>query len=151
MQNLLDEELPAEDVNEVVFLLLDNYLKEEDDEDLNAPERSDELLAVLNKVLDYEEEIEGKRIIPVVKNPGCLPGDGALLDKIKELLPDPVENEDAHNSGWDTVREIHGEAAVRYSNIEGRAEWNVVCLVARLITYFNFLTGDGLVSKKDSC
>mmetsp|Transcript_20595 Transcript_20595/g.31191 ORF Transcript_20595/g.31191 Transcript_20595/m.31191 type:complete len:218 (+) Transcript_20595:87-740(+) len=151
MQNLLDEELPAQDVNELLYTLLENYLQgDDDDADLATPERRDELLEVLTEVLDFQQEVEDRKILPVLKDPDCQPGDAALLDKLKELLPDPVENEDAHKGAWDTVKEIHGQTAVKYNESEGRAEWNAVCLVARIMTYFNYLTGDGLISSSDA-
>lgn len=151
MQNLLDEELPAQDVNEVLYILLENYMKVDgDDEDSNTPERRDELIEALENVLDFQEEVEGRKVIPVLKDPDCQPGDRALLDKLKELLPDPIENEDAYKGGWDTVAEIHGKTAVKYNEGEGRAEWDAVCAVARVMTYFNYLTGDGLIRSSDA-
>mmetsp|Transcript_13957 Transcript_13957/g.23196 ORF Transcript_13957/g.23196 Transcript_13957/m.23196 type:complete len:220 (-) Transcript_13957:109-768(-) len=145
MQNLLDEELEAQDVNQILFVLLDNYMNAPsggDPADSSAPERTVELLEIIEGLLQYE-----RSSIPAVKDPDCQPGDDEqALIEIEKLLPDPVEKEDAAKGAWDTVSELHGRTSLAYNEREGRPAWNVVCMVARVMIYFEFLTGDGLVS-----
>jgi hypothetical protein len=141
MQHLLDEELPAHDVNQVLFALLDSYSKKKrrDPDESAAPERTQELLEVVNGILT-----KYKDIIPILCDPGCKPGDESLLMEIEKLLPDPVEKEDAHKGAWDTVMELHGRSAVAFNEKEARPEWKAVCTIARVLIYFEFLSGDGL-------
>jgi hypothetical protein len=81
-----------------------------------------------------------------VKDPDCQPGDEEALLFIEKLLPDPLDKEDASKGAWDTVGELHGKTAMAFNEREGRPEWKTVCMVARVMIYYEFLTGDGLVT-----
>jgi len=156
MQQLLDEELEAENVNEVLYVLLDNYKKgnrgSDTDEasDRNAPERTTELVQSVKEVLDMAEENSktGRKGIPILRNPDCQPGDAVLLEKIEKLLPDPADKKDAFEGGWDSIRDMHGGSSMDFSEGEGRAEWKAVSLAARVMVYFELLTLDGLIPPK---
>jgi hypothetical protein len=62
------------------------------------------------------------------------------LEKLETLLPDPRENEDAHKGSWDTVLELHGREAVKINERKATPEWKAICMVARLLIYFDFMT-----------
>lgn len=145
VQNLLDEELGAADVNEVLYVLLDNYKNiaaDVDPDDSSAPERTAEVLGDVDAVLQMATDGNS---IPVLKDPDCQPGDEKVVLAVERLLPDPVEKEDAFKGSWDTVMEMHGRTSAAFNEKENRPEWNAVCITARVMIYFEFLTGDGLL------
>jgi hypothetical protein len=143
MQNLLDEELEADDVNPILYLLLFNYKTagRVDPDDSSAPERTVALLDLVDRIL---LEYDDNKSIPALQDPDCQPGEALFL--IEKLLPDPLDKEDASKGAWDTVGELHGKTAMASNEREGRPEWKAVCMVARVMIYFEFLTGDGLVT-----
>ncbi|KAI2491828.1 hypothetical protein MHU86_22734 [Fragilaria crotonensis] len=169
LQNLLDEDVDALDVNEILFVLLDNYRKNNhknaDPMDSSAPERTPELLESINQVLERSIRInDGDEsdndtttissccILPVLVDPNCTPANHdddstpPLLTLMEQLLPDPKENEEAHKGAWDTVLELHGRTAVAMNEKEARPAWKAVFMIARVMIYFEFLSGEGLVS-----
>lgn len=141
LQRLLDEEVEAHDVNEVLFILLDNYKRrvEQDPDESTAPERTLEVLERIERLL---QPYDGS--LPVLQDPACTPGDQHVLMQVELLLPDPVEKEEAFQGAWDTVLELHGKASVTANERAARPEWKAVFLIARVMIYFDFLTGEGL-------
>lgn len=141
MQNFLDEEVEADDINEILYILLDNYknARKVDPDDTSAPERTVELLQVVDDLLD---KYAGS--IPVLKGPGCTAGDKDVLAEVEQLLPDPVDKEDAAKGAWDTVGELLGKSSLSYNEREGRQDWRAVFAIARVMIYFELLTGEGL-------
>ena len=173
LQNLLDEDVEARDVNEILFILLDNYRsndkKNDDPMDSTAPERTTELLELVNQVLQRfvrtsDDNDDGTDtigssccILPVLVDPNCTPAnidhdnaDKHLLTLMEQLLPDPQENEEAHKGAWDTVLELHGRTAVAMNEKEARPAWKAVFMIARVMIYFEFLSGEGLLSSSAS-
>ena len=67
-----------------------------------------------------------------------------LLHQLEQLLPDPMEDEDAFKSLWDLVIEIHGRESVKINERNGSIPWKARCLIARVLLHFDFLT-DGFV------
>jgi hypothetical protein len=143
LQNLLDEELEAQDVNEVLYVLIYNYKNQVgfDPDDSTAPERTSELLEVVDSLL---QQYDGS--IPVLKDPDCIPGNTDVLSVVEKLLPDPLDKEEAFKGAWDTVLELHGRTSVGFNEGQGRPAWKTVFMVARVMIYFEFLTGEGLLS-----
>ena len=141
LQRLLDEEVEAHDVNEVLFVLLDNYKRRvgQDPDESTAPERTLEVLERIDRLL---QPYDGS--LPVLQDPACTPGDQQVLMQVETLLPDPVEKEEAFKGAWDTVLELHGKASVAANERAARPEWKAVFLIARVMIYFDFLTGEGL-------
>ena len=143
LQRLLDEEVDAHDLNEVLFVLLDNYKNRvgQDPDKSTAPERT---LEVLERVERLLQPYDGS--LPVLQDPACTPGEQHVLMQVERLLPDPVENEEAFKGAWDTVLELHGKASVAANERAARPEWKAVFLIARVMIYFEFLTGEGIQS-----
>jgi len=88
-----------------------------------------------------------------------------VLDRLEALLPDPIEDEDAHKGLWDTVIELHGREATKLDEqrrirrsqqhqspaavaSEGDNDdddddgqrWRACCLIARVLIHFDFLS-----------
>jgi hypothetical protein len=142
LQRLLDEEANEEDVNRIIFLVLDGYLKFPrpaygTTSETGSPELTTERRQLIEQILK-----------------GCTLGtvpalgdadDGAqtredTLSQLKPLLPDPAEDEDAFKGLWDTVIEVNGRESVKINERNATPEWRAVCLVARTIIFYDFLT-----------
>lgn len=73
----------------------------------------------------------------------------SVVNQIERLLPDPVEDEEAHKSAWDLVIELYGREGVRVreeniqrNGVEGSKEnmsWKTLCCVARVLIHYDFL------------
>ena len=162
VQKLLDYELEAQHVNEVLYVLLHNYYQKatstsnmvtEQTEDIygeesSAPEQTSELLECVSRVLALSEGSSCS--IPVVVDPDCAPGEQYVLNLVQQLLPNPIEKEDAFKGAWDTVLELHGKAAVTWNEKEGRSAWKAVFMIARVMIYFDFLSGEGVALEPSS-
>ena len=66
--------------------------------------------------------------------------DDKLVEKFENLLPDPLDDEDAHKSTWDMVLEIHGRDMVKANEMNATTEWRKLCLTARLLIHYDFLS-----------
>lgn len=76
----------------------------------------------------------------------------SVLNQIEQLLPDPVEDEEAHKSAWDVVIELYGRESVRVreeslqsSGLDGDAftenlQWKTLCCIGRVLIHYDFLT-----------
>jgi len=140
LQRLLDEEAKEDDVNEILFWVLDGYLryprpKFESTTETGSPELTSERRTMVEALLD---EYTAQRLVPALV--GDTGEQERTLSKIGPLLPDPVEDEDAHKGVWDTVMELNGRESVKINETNGRPEWRAVCLVARVLINYDFLT-----------
>ncbi|KAL3775685.1 hypothetical protein ACHAWO_004499 [Cyclotella atomus] len=73
----------------------------------------------------------------------------SLVEQIEKLLPDPVEDEDAHKSAWDLVIELYGREGVRVreeniqrNGVDGSKEnmsWKILCCIGRVLIHYDFL------------
>lgn len=87
----------------------------------------------------------------------------SILEQIEQLLPDPVEDEEAFKSAWDVVIDLYGRESVRvreealqrekegnmivvdFDNNESKfnaenLQWRTLCAVGRVLLHFDFLT-----------
>lgn len=84
----------------------------------------------------------------------------SMLEGIEQLLPDPVEDEDAYKGAWDLVIDMYGRESVRVREealqrekenlIPGddvsskccaeNLQWRTLCAVGRVLIHFDFLT-----------
>jgi hypothetical protein len=68
------------------------------------------------------------------------------IDWLEELLPNPQDDEDAYNSLWDVVMELHGREAVKddmknsNDTSSSTSNWTIRCLIVRVLIHFDFLT-----------
>lgn len=138
MQNFLDQEIEASDANELIYAILDSFLKSpppQDTSEVVSPLDTPNVRQVIEDLLAIDDNS-----IPAFSDPDCRPGDDEVLQKLELLLPDPRENEDAFKGSWDTVLELHGREAVKIQETKKTPEWNAICMVARVLIYFDFLT-----------
>lgn len=120
--------------------------------------------------VDYESMVdvvsfEGENSNKVEVDPNAL----SILEKIEQLLPDPVEDEEAFKSAWDVVIDLYGRESVRVreealqrekeggmvdadgnngSSLEccpENLQWRTLCAVGRVLIHFDFLTKGVLV------
>jgi len=133
---MLDEEVEGEVINRVLYKVLKTYRTSTtslgNDESQASSGLTPELAASLDSVLDLSTDYT----IPAISNAV----DEDLLKKLEKLLPDPVEDEDGHKSAWDTVIELHGRDMVKANETNPTTEWRVLCLVARLMIHYDFLS-----------
>lgn len=151
LQNMLDEDVGADDTQLVLYALLDGYLKfsarpayKQGSDETGSPvltaERRENIEAVLqlssaqaiHSLLKEEEQAE-KDSVEVVPST-------EILDKLELLLPDPVEDEDAFKGLWDTVIELHGRESVKINERNATVQWQTRCLIARVLVQYDFLT-----------
>jgi hypothetical protein len=140
MQNFLDAEVKASDVNEVLYLVLDSFFKSppsasDDSNESASPVVTPKVRAIMEELLKQQN-----RQIAAFCDPECSPGDDDVIKRLEKLLPDPRENEDAFKGSWDTVILLHGRESVKINEGKGTREWKARCVVARVLIYFDFLT-----------
>lgn len=82
----------------------------------------------------------------------------SILTQIEQLLPDPIEDEEAYKSSWDVVIDLYGRESVRVNeeglqrekesgssssdsrlSLEG-LQWRTLCAVGRVLIHYDFLT-----------
>jgi hypothetical protein len=142
LQKLLDEEANEDDVNRIIFLVLDSYLKFPRPTYGSTTETgSPELTADRRQMI--EQLLEGCSLgtVPALGDDA----DGAqsredMHRQLEPLLPDPMEDEDGFKGNWDTVMELNGRGSVQINERNGEPGWKAVCLVSRVIIYYDFLT-----------
>jgi hypothetical protein len=79
----------------------------------------------------------------------------SILTQIEQLLPDPIEDEEAYKSSWDVVIDLYGRESVRVNEeglqheIEGASgdglsaenlQWRTLSAVGRVLIHYDFLT-----------
>ena len=137
LQDLLDGEIEDSVLGELLLNVLGDFLgnqpvKTGDDVVSGSPELTPDLVSKLHasiKVLKQDSEAAMTDF-----------AEAGAISKLDDLLPDPTEDEDAHKSVWDTILEIHGQDMVRAKETNPTLEWRKLCLVARLLIHFDFLS-----------
>eukprot|EP00579_Thalassiosira_antarctica_P020404 CAMPEP_0201958346 /NCGR_PEP_ID=MMETSP0904-20121228/5536_1 /ASSEMBLY_ACC=CAM_ASM_000553 /TAXON_ID=420261 /ORGANISM="Thalassiosira antarctica, Strain CCMP982" /LENGTH=305 /DNA_ID=CAMNT_0048503673 /DNA_START=53 /DNA_END=970 /DNA_ORIENTATION=+ len=196
-QKLLDGELPASDIEDVLLVALHAYLqhgptdKSSDNKNENggnaSPVLTEEQRSMMNElidamasvsdgigdsrflhmlvlpIVDYESTIidveatEGDNLVEV--DPNAL----SILQQIEQILPDPIEDEEAFKGSWDVIMDLYGresvqvkEEALQRENESGRSavdgssntlkccadslQWRALCTVGRVLIHYDFLT-----------
>ena len=76
----------------------------------------------------------------------------SLVNRIEQLLPDPVEEEEAYKGAWDIVIDLYGregvrvrEEAIQRNGVNGDANrenlsWKTLCCIGRVLIHYDFLT-----------
>lgn len=140
LQNFLDGEIQASDANQVVYSVLDSFLKfppPPDSSEVVSPILTSNVRDVIQELL---EKADDDASIPAFVDPDCSPGDVHVLQQLEKLLPDARDNEDAFKGSWDTVMELHGREAVKINEGKRTPQWQALCMVARVLIYFDFMT-----------
>jgi hypothetical protein len=140
MQDLTDGDIDDDVINSVLFGVLEDYLNnppvksssDEPDEPSGSPEFSLELAAKLEGAIGMSKD---NAIVVFTEDT-----DDEFLTKLEDLLPDPQEDEDGYKSGWDILMELHGRELVKSNETSPTPEWRKLCLVARLLIHYDFLT-----------
>lgn len=137
LQNFLDAEIEASDANQVLYCVLDAFIKypPPDSSEVVSPLATSDVRETIADLLSTDNGS-----IPAFSDPDCSPGNAHVLEKLETLLPDPRENEDAFKGSWDTVLELHGREAVKINERKATPEWKAISMVARLLIYFDFMT-----------
>lgn len=141
MQNLLDAELEATEINEVIYRVLEAFLKDpnpnrSDDGETVSPRATPQVRETIESLLEQSES----PLIAAFADPDCSPGSETVLMELEKLLPTMEEDEDAFKGSWDSVIELHGREAVKIDETEGEPQWKALCLVSRVLIYFGFLS-----------
>jgi hypothetical protein len=79
----------------------------------------------------------------------------SILTQIEQLLPDPIDDEEAYKSSWDVVIDLYGRESVRVNEeglqreIEGASgdglsaenlQWRTLSALGRVLIHYDFLT-----------
>lgn len=80
----------------------------------------------------------------------------SILQSLEQLLPDPIEEEEAHKGAWDLVMDLYGRESVRVNeealqrSREGgdgvgewsmeNMQWRTLCCLGRILIHYDFLT-----------
>lgn len=137
LQDLLDGDIEGDVIHRVLYSVLSNYLNDppaaaSQDAAIGSPQLTPQLVTQLEKVL--QTSTDGSIVVFVED------ADDKVVQLLENLLPDPLEDEDAYKSAWDTVIEIHGRDMVKANEMNPTTEWRKLCLVARLLIHYDFLS-----------
>ena len=137
LQDLLDGDIEGDVLHRVLYSVLSNYLNDppaaaSQDAAIGSPQLTPQLVTQLEKVL--QTSTDGSIVVFVED------ADDKVVQLLENLLPDPLEDEDAYKSAWDTVIEIHGRDMVKANEMNPTTEWRKLCLVARLLIHYDFLS-----------
>ena len=171
LQRLLDNELSPMDINELLYSVLKSWIdypiSDRGNLDASSPNLKDENIALLKDMVNsFQTDVLGNDgSIPVIEMDTQIKKNyGRDLRKdLESLLPDKYEDPDSYEGLWDLVRELHGEESVQYQEekiarnmYDNRSnesdedyDWGALCLVARILIHFDFLT-EGISSKPNS-
>ena len=158
LQQLLEAEADATDVNEVLYRVMKSFLevprprKIKDAKGITrsntSPLINDDKKKMIQSLLNFADgdaECENDSGIPLfvpVFADSCIAGSGSsahVLEAVEKLLPDPNEEEDAHKTCWDIVMEMYGKEAVKSEEMERSEEWRARSAVARVLIHYDFL------------
>lgn len=150
LQKLLDEETDATETNQLLFQVLQGYVKYprpklmEGSDLTGSPERTVERLEKIQRILRMgQQQDENDGIIPLVTSSSDSSDERQIADilipLLEDLLPNPIEEEDDHKGTWDTIIELHGRESVKYNQQNLTLEWQTRCLAARLLVHYDFL------------
>jgi hypothetical protein len=137
LQRLLDEETTSARTNEILYVVLDGYLKYQrpkykESEETGSPELTPDRRATIEYILQC-----ANGTVPVLTESNA--ADDAILEQLEALLPDMVEDEDAVKGIWDTVLELHGREGVKINEQNATPAWKARCLIARVLLHHDFL------------
>ena len=154
LQQLLEAEADATDVNEVLYRVMKSFLevprprKIKDAKGITrsntSPLINDDKKKMIQSLLNFaavDADSDIPLFVPVFVE-GCIAGSGSsahVLEVVEKLLPDPNEEEDAHKTCWDIVMEMYGKEAVKSEEMERSEEWRARCAVARVLIHYDFL------------
>lgn len=135
MQQLLEEEVDADDTRAILKAVLDGYLrfprpKYLGGDETGSPELSESLRDKIEWVLESSLALHVEPDTDL---------DQHVVERLEGLLPDPEEDEDAFKSLWDTIIDIHGRESVKLNEHQRRPRWTLSCLVARVLLHYDFL------------
>jgi hypothetical protein len=140
----LEGDVEVDEMSSVLVQVLEGYLllasPSASLSDASSPELTPALEERLRRALEQLRQSSATDVLP--SDPETLP-QGLLED----LLPDPVEDEDAFKGLWDTVVELHGREATKLAEQNPTADWKARCLTARVLLCYDFLTA-GVVSNE---
>lgn len=154
LQDLLEGEVDYRDVNELLYCVFHAYLHSDPTQrDESSPKLTESTQTTLRQLLSMEKVVEYS--IPLFQ-PRCIvpsPSSGVesavlLMNRLESLLPDPIEQKDAHDGLWDTIEALHGWEGVRLSRQNPCRDWDARCTVARVLIWFDFLAV-GVLSEKE--
>jgi translation elongation factor EF-G len=147
LQKLLDKETEASHANQVLYVLLKAFLEkprhanapfaeEQNKNESISPILNDRNRQLVESILD-----EQVQLVPVFCKDMSMATEH-VLEVLEQLLPDPIENEDAHKGTWDIVMQLHGHESVKLEQTKMTPQWKAVSTVARIMIYFDFLQTD---------
>jgi len=151
LQNLLDEDIGADDTQLVLCALLHSYLKfparpayKEGSDETGSPDLTPERRQTIESLLQISSAQAIQELLQQQDDKETAPAEQELpqtmiLEQLELLLPDPVEDEDAFKGLWDTVIELNGRESVKINERNATLQWKTRCLIARVLLHYDFL------------
>lgn len=171
LQQILEGEADASDVNEVCYRVLRSFLdcprprRVVDGDGISrsntSPVIDEEKRRIIESLLDIADAdvsvstctkndiideanapnaMQAKEPhIPLFVGFDCTPHERDALEGVEKLLPDPIDDEDAHKTCWDLVMEMYGKEAVKAEEMDRSEEWRTRSAVVRMLIHFDFL------------
>jgi len=171
LQQILEGEADASDVNEVCYRVLRSFLdcprprRVVDGDGISrsntSPIIDEEKRRIIESLLDNADAgvsvstcakndivdeanapntVQAKEPhIPLFVGFDCTPFERDALEGVEKLLPDPIDDEDAHKTCWDLVMEMYGKEAVKAEEMDRSEEWRTRSAVVRMLIHFDFL------------
>lgn len=150
LQETLEEESSADDVNQVLYRVLKSFydhprpLKTPDGKTNPSPTLTEGQRLLLNKDLLKIRDESNVGVIWAMP-PSDIDDDSLSLykntvDLLEKLQPDPVENEEDFKSCWDIVVEMYGRESTKAAQKQNDFSWIARSNVVRLLLHYDFLT-----------
>lgn len=169
LQQLLEAEADASDINEVSHFVLTSFLNfprprrivdgdgisRSNTSPIINKEKKQIIESLLHCTTGTANDTDGTASIdtiqskvpqiPLFTEPDCIPYERDALHLVEKLLPDPIDEEDAHTTCWDLVVEMYGREAVKAEEMNQSEEWKTRCAVVRMLIHFDFLSTDWII------
>lgn len=154
LQGFLEGDHPSSDVvNIVLYRVLEGALKYPRPSEGSDTLGSDDIVELTSDVKKIIQEIlahystEGRvKAVMTMSNSDedyekAEKSSLAILEELEKVLPDPIENEEEYKSLWDTVIELHGREAVKFSQSQNPTslDWKIANTITRVLLHYDFL------------
>uniref|UniRef100_A0A7S3PWX4 Uncharacterized protein n=1 Tax=Chaetoceros debilis TaxID=122233 RepID=A0A7S3PWX4_9STRA len=149
LQEILEEESSADDVNQVLYRVLKSFydhprpLKTRDGKTNPSPTLTENQRLILNKDLLQSRDENNVGFISAMP-PSDIDDNSLTLykntvDLLEKLQPDPVENEEDFKGSWDILVELYGRESTKAAQKQNDFSWITRSNVVRLLLHYDFL------------
>lgn len=142
LQNLLDGEFVPDDVNDVLYIVLSNYLSSKQPGNSGGHvyisiETTEDQICTLQTLTKSTSNAKIQELLMTTNENDLTDSD--ILENLESILPCAIEYEDENKGLWDTIIEIHGREAVKIDERNNSFQWKARCLITRVLLFYDFL------------